>query len=221
MTTNWALIKQMGPYTKASPERLQALVTALGSLDNAQIAGDVVECGVYRGANIILTRMVSPDRVCWLYDTFDGMTEPDPDKDISYIGRPAIASYERKQLVGAKWARASREEVEANIRHFGLFDLSKLVFVEGDVRKTLTNGLVPERIALLYVDVDWYDSTKICLEKLYPFLVRGGILFLDDYGHWKGAQRAVNEFFHFDPLGQANWERFTKIDKTAVMMVRP
>ena len=54
---------------------------------------------------------------------------------------------------------------------------------------------VPEQIAILRLDTDWYESTKTELEVLYPRLAPGGICILDDYGHWQGARQAVDEYF--------------------------
>jgi len=66
--------------------------------------------------------------------------------------------------------------------------------VEGDVAQTLTHT-VPETIALLRLDTDWYESTRIGLEVLYPRLAVGGVCILDDYGHWQGARKAVDDYF--------------------------
>ena len=65
---------------------------------------------------------------------------------------------------------------------------------EGDVRDTL-HERIPDRIALLRLDTDWYESTKLGLEVLYPRLAVGGVCILDDYGHWQGARAAVDEYF--------------------------
>ena len=54
---------------------------------------------------------------------------------------------------------------------------------------------IPKKISLLRLDTDWYESTKIELEILYPLLQKGGILIIDDYGHWGGSKKAVDEFF--------------------------
>ena len=55
-------------------------------------------------------------------------------------------------------------------------------------------GYLPSGIALLRLDTDWYESTKHELEHLYPLLVSGGVIIIDDYGHWKGAKKAVDEY---------------------------
>jgi O-methyltransferase len=214
------LIAQVLPLSKQSPERLLALVRALRDLDRRDIAGAVVECGVWRGASAIIAKTVSPERTCWLYDTFDGMTAPDPVRDISHLGRSAADSYRFKAARGEKWSPAPFAEVMGNLARFGI--TSGVEFVVGDVEITLTarRPRLPERIALLRLDTDFYASTKVELAVLYPRLQHGGVLIVDDYGHWLGCRRAVNEFFNFHPLDIWHWSRFEQIDATAVMMVK-
>lgn len=172
------------------------------------IPGDIVECGVWRGGNIILARQLAPERTCWLYDTFDGMTPPclkDGDK--------ATRQFNRKTKVGVKHSAVSLPDVRRNLDRFGALDDTKLKFVAGDVRETLPHTR-PERIALLRLDTDWYESTLAELQWLYPLLVTGGILIIDDYGHWPGARRAVDEYF----VGQSI--DMQTIDYSARMMTR-
>ena len=68
--------------------------------------------------------------------------------------------------------------------------------IMGKVEDTLLKKEnLPESISVLRLDTDWYESTKIELEVLYPRLVKGGILIVDDYGMWNGSRRAVDEYF--------------------------
>lgn len=204
------------PYTRASDERLMGFARTLAKIDDSGIEGDVVECGVWKGGHVIMARLLSPERVCWLYDTFQGMTEPGPyDVKVSGSSKTAMASYQKKLLSGSKWLEASYEQVCDNLINTGTMDRDYLRFVVGDVRKTLLDGtLLPQRIALLRLDTDFYDSTKIELEVLYPRVVPGGVLIVDDYGHWAGARKAFNDYF----VGKMI--QFEKIDYTAVMVVK-
>lgn len=208
-----ALTRLVKPYTKTGVARIEAMAAAVRQIDEQGIRGDIVECGVWRGGNIILARMLSPDRVCWLYDTFTGMTAPQ-DIDVHLkTGNKAAASYKKKMRRGDKWAGVSVDEVRANLAETGTLNEDKLRFVEGPVEETLLdNENLPEKIALLRLDTDWYQSTKIELEMLHPRLVTGGILIIDDYGHWAGARKAVDEYFK-KPLME--W-----IDYSAVRMVK-
>lgn len=214
------LLERLAPYTKQSRARLEAMAAALGELDRQGIAGDVVECGVWRGASIILARLASPQRRCWLFDTFDGMTAPEPLIDISKNFIRADVSYQNKTTNGRKWAACSLADVIVNLQGFGAYDPNKLRTVVGDVRETLRSPDIPDSVALLRLDTDWYASTRTELETLWPRLVPGGVLIVDDYGHWLGARAAVNEFFRLEPHGIAHWGAFTQIDETAVMLVK-
>ena len=145
---------------------------ALKSLDHRKIEGDVVECGVWKGGHIILARMISPSRVCWLYDTFNGMTKPS-DLDVSRKGVPAFKKYNRKEAKGYKWADCSVDDVRDNLTIEGVYDPQMIRFIIGDVESTLLDEEnLPEQIALLRLDTDWYQSTKIEMETLFPRLVR-------------------------------------------------
>jgi hypothetical protein len=182
-------------YTKSSRARLEGMADALCAIECEDIPGDVVEVGVWRAGNIMLARMLAPDRVCWLYDTFDGMTEPDPELDIKLTGalNRAIDTWNAKRKVGCKWAAVSIDDVQQGFNTIGV-STERMHFVEGPVERTL-DKVVPLRIAILRLDVDWHAPTKVALEKLYPLVVAGGFLIVDDYGHWAGARKAVNDYF--------------------------
>ena len=90
-------------------------------------------------------------------------------------------------------------------------DVGSFSFIKGDVCETLKSPQnIPEKISVLRLDTDWYESTKAELEELYPKLSNGGVLIIDDYGHWQGARKAVDEYFssqQYKPL-------FNVIDRT-------
>ena len=210
-----ALITEVSPYTKSGVLRLTAMCEAVWRIDDQDIPGDVVECGVWRGGNIILTRRLCPHRVCWLYDTFSGMTIPE-DIDTTRSGRKAMDSYLGRMKPGGKWSAVSVAEVTANLVETKTWDEKYLRFVVGPVEQTLleTRNL-PEQIALLRLDTDWYASTKVELEVLYPRLVPGGYLIVDDYGHWLGARKAVDDYFGEDGPSM------TMIDYSAMQIIKP
>src|SRR5262249_52452971 len=74
------------------------------------------------------------------------------------------------------------------------YDERKLVFVKGKVEDTVP-GQAPAQIALLRLDTDWYESTRHELAHLFPRPAPGGVLIIDDYGHWQGARKAADEYF--------------------------
>lgn len=181
------LTEDIRPYTKSSPERIEAMKEALFEIEARGIDGDIVECGVWKAGNIILARKLVPDRVCWLYDTFTGMTLPDAAIDLHGKGN--------KSRTPESWLGKSAvavEEVRAILAEFNVLDDDKLRFVVGDVVETLPFAK-PEKIALLRLDTDWHASTAAEMKWLWPLLQPGGILIVDDYGHWHGARKAVND----------------------------
>ena len=185
--------EEISPYTMISPERGYAICQALDYLEKNRIEGDIVECGVWRGgacmlaARIILERNYGK-RKFRLYDTFEGMTEPTGEDVIAASGQPV------SERDPEGWWAVSREEVKANLLSTG-YDEALVELVKGDVCKTLENPVCRRKIALLRLDTDWYESTKKEMEVLYPELNRGGVLLLDDYGHFRGAAKGVDEYF--------------------------
>ena len=183
------------PYTMTSGERRNALYDSLEYIRVHNIQGDFVECGVWRGGNILgiaqyLYSHNMLDRKIWLYDTFEGMTSPE-DVDIDMDGNKASDILGRPNVM----ANASLNEVKTNLMSTP-FPQENIAYVVGDIVQTLDNiNNVPNNIALLRLDTDWYQSTKKELDVLYPRLVDKGILIVDDYGHWKGSKKAVDEYF--------------------------
>lgn len=195
-----ALIASLSPFTMTSAERLWSLVGAVRYVTDTDLAGDFVECGVWRGGSVMamakeLSNLGVTDRHIWLYDTFAGMTEPtefDVEAGTGVAATDMLASTEIGDGNNV-WCVAGRADVEANVRSTG-YPFEQFTFVEGDVAQTL-HSTAPESIALLRLDTDWYESTRAGLEVLYPRLVPGGVCILDDYGHWQGARTAVDEYF--------------------------
>jgi hypothetical protein len=181
--------------TMVTRERLIATIMACKYA--LMLDGDFVECGVWRGGNALAAKMIfehyRSDKTVWLFDTFSGMTQP-TELDRTAKGEPALDKFETSQRGDHNdWCYASLEDVDANFREAGV-DLTNVCFIKGDVLETLKDKL-PERISVLRLDTDWYESTKAELKALYPRLVIGGVLLIDDYGHWAGARRAVEEYF--------------------------
>jgi O-methyltransferase len=168
------ILENVKAYTMTSPERIVSLVRAIDYIEENKIEGSIVECGVWKGGSImaVLLALREKTRDIYLYDTFEGMTEPTND-DYSFKGNSAIETYKDKQ---GNWCYSSLEEVKNNI--------SKVNYPEG----------IPRKIALLRLDTDWYESTKHEMEYLFPRLVKGGIIVIDDYGHWQGCKKAIDEY---------------------------
>lgn len=201
------------PYTLVGAARLEATARAVRRIDRDGIPGDFVECGVWKGGNVILARILSPLRHCWLYDTFQGMTKPEADD-----GPKAAYRWNMHITDKQPWCRAELHELLEAMNATETFDEKLCHIVVGDVTHTLKlERNLPKEIALLRLDTDWYASTIVELKVLYPRLAIGGILIIDDYGHWQGSRRATDEFFADK---QETWETVERIDYAAIMMTR-
>jgi O-methyltransferase len=193
------LIRSVRPDTMTSVEGLCDLVNAVRYIINDGIQGEIVECGVWRGGSMAaaaqtLLKMGCADRHLYLFDTFEGMPQPGA-RDINWEGERALDMYKRRRNRdgSSRWCHASVEEVLKVMLACG-YEQSKIHLVKGRVEETVPEA-APAEIALLRLDTDWYESTRHELVHLYPRLARGGVLIIDDYGHWQGAREATDEYF--------------------------
>jgi hypothetical protein len=190
------IIRSVRPFTMTSNDKLHALITATRYLVQHQIPGDIVECGVWRGGSMhavarTLDSVGDHSRELYLLDTFEGMPPP-TDKDVRLDGQTAQALLDAGTKEQTIWAYATLEDVQAGFERVP-YPREKVHYVKGKVEQTVPEH-TPETIALLRLDTDWYDSTRHELEHLYPRLVSGGVLIIDDYGTWQGSQQATDEF---------------------------
>ena len=195
------LINLISNYSMTPKIRIYNLLQALRHLKHKKIHGDYVECGVWKGGNILLLKkfLETEDeyhRKIYAYDTFEGMTSPD-ENDFE-IGNNNFATKLLEKDKSKKtnvWGVCSLEEVKKNISKH-VKNLNNINFIKGPVENTLNERKnIPEKISLLRLDTDWYQSTKKELEVLYEKVESGGVIIIDDYGHWGGSKKAVDEFF--------------------------
>jgi O-methyltransferase len=216
------LLKRVRPYTMTSAERVAVLETAIRHVTGQNYPGAFVECGVAKGGSTMamaytLLELGTTGRELYLYDTFEGMPEPEP-VDRGRLGEPATRSWrKRRDAAGhSTWINHGEDEVRANLARTG-YPPERLHFIKGKVEDTLPAQAPPGAIALLRLDTDWYASTKAELDHLFPKLVRGGIVIIDDYFRWQGARKAVDEYtaLHAIPIF---WVR---VDDSSVIAVKP
>jgi hypothetical protein len=182
-----------------SPEAIVTLVRAVDRVIKQGIPGAFVECGVYMGGNIevmirALQRHGVSDCDIYLYDTFAGMPKPE-ERDDGVLGAKAFWEAHRTREDGDKgsnWMKAGVELVRQRIEPLG-YPEKHLHFIKGMVEETIP-ATMPEKIAILRLDTDFYSSTKHELQHLYPRLSPGGILIIDDYGAFPGARAATDEY---------------------------
>jgi O-methyltransferase len=193
------VLTRVRPYTMTSDERIIALIDAVRYVVRNKIRGDFVECGVWRGGSVMtmaLTLMAEgvSDRRLLIYDTFSGMSDP-TEADVDFTGQAAKSVLERSPRTGddVVWGVSGIEDVRRNIEAIG-YPRANVSYVQGRVEDTIPQH-APREIALLRLDTDWYESTRHELVHLYPLLVENGVLIIDDYGHWRGARAATDQYF--------------------------
>ncbi len=172
-------------------------LTVMSGVDNLQkcieavlndgIPGDLMECGVWKGGLCVFMRGVlkawSAERKVWVADSFKGLPETETClKDAIW----------QELLRPINCLSVSLEEVKDIFQRYDLFD-EQVKFLPGWFDETIPTAPI-ERLAVLRLDGDYYDSTKVCLEYLYPKLSAGGFLILDNYGIPIGERNAVDEY---------------------------
>lgn len=187
-------------YTMTSLERVYALYQAVIYLEKNKIQGDFVECGVWKGGSMMvvaktLQLMGNNKRRLVLYDTYKGMSKPGREDKRLTKADNLLEKWRKNKMNGYnKWTYSPLSEVKDNMSSTG-YPAKNIIYVKGKVENTIPQTYVSKKIALLRLDTDWYSSTLHELINLYPRLSRGGILIVDDYGEFSGAQKAVDKYF--------------------------
>jgi len=195
------ILKKINNLTMTSIRAKLNLIEAVNYINFNNIDGDMIECGVWKGGNLILMNELNEkDKKIIGYDTFDGhlknqfINEENLFFNISSNFFYKIAQI-KNFLTHKKWNYASIKNVEENIQRF-CSNAKNIKLIKGDITKTLNlEENLPKKIALLRLDTDWYEPTSVSLKKLFPLLSKGGVLIIDDYGTWSGCKKAVDEYF--------------------------
>ena len=218
--TDIEIIKSVKPFTLTSIERRFALIQAVNYIIKNKIAGDIVESGVWKGGSIMLIaktllELKSYDKELYLFDTFEGMPKP-TEFDVSCKDELAIKEFEGQKIDNnsSNWSRIELDEVKKNVFSTG-YNKEKFHFIKGKVEDTIPKNS-PETISILRLDTDWYDSTRHELIHLFPRLVKGGVIIIDDYGYWKGSKKAVDEYFEENNISIL----LNRIDTTGVIGIK-
>jgi hypothetical protein len=203
------IIAKCQPYTMTSLQRQIQTIRTIEHVISNKIDGDIVEIGVWRGGTVMimlykLMQLGVNDRHVHLYDTFTGMTEASEHDVEAPTGRHANEVWERVQCV------ADYNDVYTNITSVG-YPMDKIHFHVGDIRQVEMND-IPATISLLRLDNDWFELYKFELPIFAPRVSKNGIITIDDYGHWNGCKKAVDDYI------QATYpeKQLYKIDYTGV-----
>jgi O-methyltransferase len=205
------IYQMVKPYTALSLERIVNNIRCVQDVIRRNIPGDIIEIGVWRGGSVVSMIMTlqhhKVTRPVHLYDTFMGMTEPGQ-KDVDYQGQKAADIFE------AVKCEASLADVQNTLSNL---DYPSVKYHVGDIRAD--QDPVPENIAVLRLDVDWYDGTMAALNRFYDHVTPGGYVIIDDYGHWQGCKQAVDEFIN--TLPNRDELQLQKIDYTGMYWKKP
>jgi O-methyltransferase len=175
-------------HTMIGAERLSNLQRSIEDVIQRGVRGDLIETGVWRGGATILMRAVLKaynvdDRAVWVADSFEGLPKPDPQKYPKDIGD---LHHTYRDLA------VPIEDVKANFARYGLLD-EQVRFLKGWFRDTLPTAPI-NKLAVIRLDGDMYESTIEALIHLYPKLSSGGYVIVDDYGVVPACREAVNDF---------------------------
>lgn len=204
------IIRTVSPFTMTNPVRMQALYEA--TTEVSDLEGDVVETGCREGGSSMLMAMVLKlmnvkDKKIYMYDTFDGMPEPGKmDNKVNYSSKGIDKWYKTDR--GLTWNNAPIDLVRKNITK-AHYPIDNFILTKGLVEETIPK-VAPEKICLLRLDTDFYSSTKHALEHLFPRVVKGGYLIIDDYGCWDGCKQAVDEYFKEQGIKKSELNRVDK-----------
>ena len=192
-------------YTMVGINRLTNIEMCIRSIINNKTTGDLVETGVWRGGAVIfmkavLNELAVYDRKIWAADSFKGLP----------MLNKLYAADEQNKLYLENILIASLEEVKNNFNRFGLL-VSSINFLVGIFSETLPNTSI-DKIALLRLDCDMYESNIIALTNLYLKVSKGGFIIIDDFNSFKECKIAVNDFRKQHGI----IERIIEIDNEAV-----
>lgn len=156
--------------------------------------GCVVECGVWRGGmSAAMTEVLGNSRTYYLFDSFEGL--PDA-KEID--GKEALQWQKDKNA--PNYFNNCAAEIEYAQEAMSLSKADHVEIIKGWFNETLPSAKLDEPIAVLRLDGDWYDSTMDCMENLYPKVVEGGLVLMDDYYFWDGFSKAIHDYLSKNKL---------------------
>ena len=195
--SRFLLYMKILPYTMVEYERLANAYEVARLAEKNKIRGAFVECGVWKGGAAALMAHAAKEaksgRKTWLFDSFEGL--PEPTKEDGSQARAYASDRNSGRLASIQKCVGPLEDVQRLFFSILKFNPDDIYFGKGWFQDVLPREKqnVGE-IAVLRLDADWYESTKCALENLYDNVVQGGYILIDDYGHWEGCKKAVDEF---------------------------
>jgi len=183
------------------PGKLEMVHEAARSVEEADVPGIFLEAGVAMGGSaIVIAKTKAPERELRLYDVFEMLPPPSANDDAkshevyrSFVSGSVTGPVDRNYVAHAADLLAFTRE---NMRRAGVDpEAANIRFVKGLYEQTLR---VDEPVAFAHVDCDWYDSVKLCIDRIADRMSPGGIMLFDDYHSFQGCRRAVDEWLARD-----------------------
>lgn len=207
----------VSPYTMTSPGSTIALSRLVAHVSQQQIPGAFVECGVWKGGSMAaIARTLhgcgDTRRELWLYDVFGVFRRATSEADVNPFG---VSASVRASEEGDNWGGVPMSSVQ-QVLHETAYPDDLIRFVPGYVEDTIPAQL-PDEIALLRLDTDFYESTLHELRHMYPLVASGGVIIIDDYGYWRGQRQAVDEYLAAHGLSPL----LVRLDAGPAMFVKP
>lgn len=199
-SADFELVKKIraSKLTYLSEKKLQSLIHASCIAEQNKLPGVFIETGCALGGSAIMLSLIKgKGRALNVYDVFGMIPEPTADDTPEVHERyQKIANGESRGIAGEKYygyVDNLYDHVKDNFESFDV-DLKQnsVALIKGLVQDTL---VVDQPVALAHIDVDWYEPVKTCLERIYPKLIVGGAIVLDDYNVWGGCKKATDEYF--------------------------
>lgn len=214
------LFKKIYPYTMVGYKRLSNVYEIAKIIEEKKTKGAFVECGVWKGGCIaamaFIAQKAGSDRKIWLFDSFEGL--PEPTADDGKVAKDYAQNRAGGKLETINKCVGPLEDVKEVFFNILKINQNNVVIKKGWFQDTLPKEKnYIGTISVLRLDGDWYESTKVCLDNLYNNVIIGGYIILDDYGHWEGAKKALDEFFIEKKISP----ELIKIDYTGVYFQKP
>jgi len=217
-------------HTMVAPEGLFTLYQQVTHIDRQEIRGAIVECGIWHGGSVALAAIAhlkhgGGDRDLHLFDSFEGIPQPVAELDgaraVREVHGNSKSSTGGELVVASDYAErggpGSVDSVRSLLIDVG-YDPARIHIHNGWFQDTVPQvAAAIGKIALLRLDGDWYESTKVCLDHLYRHVTPGGFVVIDDYGAYEGCRMAVNEFLD----NQTTRPFLSQVNSDIVYLVKP
>ena len=197
-------------HLTANKERYEKFLTHFEVFKKtAKLKGEIVECGVFKGTSFV--------RFCTFRDLFKLKKKVIGFDNFS--NKYPLTKIKKDQQMIKNWIKKSGgKSISKNqlISTMKILKIKNYELIKGDVKETIPKYLKKNKlkISLLNIDIDFLESTKVCLENLYPLVEKNGIILLDNYGFGFGETKIINTFFK-------KFKKKNKLEKLHYVKNRP